>query len=77
MSAILTPWFPKNVVPVRPGVYQVQHGAGYFFAYWNGKDFGWRDRDSVGAYERRFAATAAERLAPWRGLAFDPNEAPK
>ena len=66
----LTPWFPADVKPVRPGVYEVQTITGRF-AYFDGYSWGWsfatkreaeRDRDPWYAMQKKL----------WRGLNKEP-----
>lgn len=69
-----TPWYPSDVHPSVPGVYQVQLAhfpASVFYAYWNGKKFGYRValRDmAFQALKRRDDRTYAGDFAIWRGL---------
>lgn len=67
----LTPWFPASVKPVRVGVYRVESGGWY--AYWNGRKFGWRDLTPSKAYANRNEATLCTKLASWCGLAEKPE----
>lgn len=69
----LTPWFSRDVAPVRAGVYQRKYGSGVAYSRWDGKL--WR----AGSYEfdlakKRKEASYQPRL-PWRGLASDPAKA--
>jgi hypothetical protein len=69
----LTPWFPGNVKPVRPGVYQQMCGfnrdVGY--QYWDGKVWGLWSRTIEGA--RHDGWPASPQNDPWRGLAEEPK----
>ena len=72
----LTPWYPPEVKPVRKGVYEVREevfGKWTVFAYWNGKRFGYRETESIRAYDKRDHPTGLSATAPWRGLAEEPK----
>ena len=79
MKPKLTPWFPAHVKPARVGVYEVddQDGMiGPWYAYWNGRRFGWRSwKGPQEAYESRFDSIGLDERAIWRGLAEDPAKA--
>ena len=74
----LTPWFPENVKPARPGVYETQmtgveppYGHGY--SHWNGER--WSDTSKT----RRIPAWKKTAIGwptkVWRGLVNDPRTA--
>jgi hypothetical protein len=75
----LTQWFKYEDVPVRYGVYEVNPSVKYpktefdpeaFYAYWNGKRWGWITDSVFGAYESRNTETGWEvGELPWRGIA--------
>jgi hypothetical protein len=71
---ILTPWFPGDVKPVRPGVYMQWCGleleVGY--QYWNGEFWGfWCSTvEAASQYKNTCASTQDE---PWRGLMEEPK----
>lgn len=73
----LTPWFPGDVKPVRPGVYitRLWESQGGMFAYWSGKHWGWRQPTAESA--AAFGVSGhdrAEQSKQWRGLAQQPKE---
>ena len=68
----LTPWFPANVLPVRPGVYEVDKYIGtHWYRRWDGKYW------FAGNYAPEDAASSKHALVmnahPWRGLAKPPK----
>jgi hypothetical protein len=71
---ILTPWFPGDVKPVRPGVYMQWCGfeldVGY--QHWNGEFWGfWCSTvEAASQYKNTRASTQDE---PWRGLMEEPK----
>jgi hypothetical protein len=68
-----TPWFPADVMPVRPGVYEVHSPDGTrWYQRWDGEC--WYRRRST----PESAASEMEQLwffnsLPWRGLAEPPK----
>lgn len=70
MNRAKTPWFPRNVKPVRPGVYERLFGADLMFARWDGRWF-------VAHYTVDLAARSTNvsgfQSRPWRGLANTPK----
>lgn len=71
----LTDWYPADVNPVRPGVYEVDCGATVlWYSLWDGED--WISIATTperarwfGKYEQYFSTHSVQR---WRGLASDP-----
>jgi hypothetical protein len=63
-----TPWYPADVPPSVPGMYEVKSEYGYYYSYWNGKKFGYRAMDISRAFEYRDKLTHAGDTAIWRGL---------
>ncbi len=63
-----TPWYPANISPSVPGVYQVKICGMIGYAYWNGRKFGWRSFDVKTAFYDRNRPTNAGDTAVWRGL---------
>jgi hypothetical protein len=69
----LTPWFPADVKPVRPGVYKVKTRSGRpWYRRWDGKVW------FVGSNTPKDAASKIEQLwfidsRSWRGLAEPPK----
>jgi hypothetical protein len=66
MSKQMTQWYPSNIKPVRPGVYETTYTGGSY-CYFDGKRWGWanptvrkanKDRDTRGAYQAK----------EWRGF---------
>jgi hypothetical protein len=70
----LTEWFPGDVKPVRPGVYEREFGGGspngYGFSRWTGSRWAWRGRTPEEAAASKFLSQN-ERIR-WRGLAEKP-----
>ena len=66
----LTPWFPPEIKPAYPGVYEVSWTRGRFYRRWDGK------RWCVGS---RYPERAANNVGTptdersWRGLAEPPK----
>lgn len=75
----LTQWFRYEDVPVRYGVYEVNPAVKYpkteldpdaFYAYWDGKRWGWISDSIDGAFISRNTETGWEvGELPWRGIA--------
>lgn len=66
---MLTPEFPADVKPVRPGVYQVRphlHAAGWSFSRWNGRY--WSLFRSTAAKAARSTFPSGTQNKRWRGL---------
>lgn len=70
----ITPWFPGDVSPVRPGVYMIDQSrsndtyAEEVFSYWDGKF--WYQQDSEPKYAMLWVCYGPKK-APvyrWRGL---------
>lgn len=72
--AILTPWFPPEVKPVRPGVYiATTLRRERYFRYWTGT--AWLTGGSTvqeAEAERLLFCVNPEQMH-WRGLASDPS----
>lgn len=76
MSKIkLTPWFPGDVKPVRPGVYQQLSGNRDEFGYqrWDGRRWCLWCRKADDAARSRLVAASGFQNDPWRGLAEKPS----
>lgn len=76
MSADLTPWFPGDVKPVRPGVYQRDRSGPYdggpFYSEWTGCQ--WLvPAMSLERASKQTAVAIAQNGGRWRGLAKDPK----
>jgi len=65
----LTPWFPKTVKPIRPGVYQVDYAGNY--SYWTGDSWCLSICDRHSAFRIRQPSRIQDRT--WRGLAEEPK----
>ena len=82
MSARLTEWFPGEVKPALPGVYQRDYRQaknedriiGVAYSHWDGKQWSLFDATVIGAALSRGLSSCHLRL-PWRGLAEDPSAA--
>lgn len=68
-----TPWFPSNMKPARPGVYQVRplNAVGERFALWTGEY--WSVSSISADRARRFRIRSSHQHRVWRGLARDPH----
>lgn len=65
----VTPWFPFDTKPARPGVYQrdMRSGAGVIrFAYWSGRCWYTSMATVTSAASNHFPSRV--RHVPWRGL---------
>lgn len=86
----LTDWFPPDVLPVRPGPYQIEDGDTLCIAFWRGDGWGFASWESgqkgveacAGEDFRQANGSWIEDLR-WRGLAeppltgwFDPDTPP-
>lgn len=70
----LTPWFPGNVKPARPGVYQRKLSWGTRYAKWDGRVWlGYYYEPYSAAVGNHISAYQLSRDIEWRGLAKDPN----
>lgn len=86
MNKQLSPMFPPETPPVRKGVYAVtSDGLEEAFAYWNGKEFGYRcwahlygnEQEAINyAFVLRKNYTCLAKFASWCGLAYDPVALP-
>lgn len=75
----LTDWFPSEVLPARPGVYEIDredcHGRA--FSHWDGERWGWATLERLrGGFQNAIDAAAEAQRTPykrrWRGLAVQP-----
>lgn len=75
----LSIWFPHYVLPAHIGVYEVDDCDGLdgpWYAYWDGKKFGYRSWIGPdAAYSMRNDPTSCRETAQWRGLAEPPKKA--
>lgn len=74
MTDKLTPWFPGDVKPARPGAYQRRFHQGnspIFFSRWDGET--WRGVSSRPEGVAKTRASAVWMRLEWRGLAADPE----
>lgn len=65
-----TPWYPTDVKPVRPGVYEVDVrilGYASMYAYWDGAKWGWRQHTVVAA-DRNRDTHGASQNKKWRDV---------
>lgn len=70
--AEMTDWFPGDVKPVRPGVYETKEPDGsIWFNEFDGFDWFYGNHACVPSKSR--TVLPSERLISWRGLASDPN----
>jgi hypothetical protein len=87
---MMTPWFPADVNPAYPGVYELNSADqdGRCFSYWNGKFFEftaweWVKGDgAAGAVERCYDEIGKRGPTNfagngWRALNFDPKKSAK
>ena len=74
MSEKKTPWFPGDVKPARPGIYQRRFRS-IVYAKWSGTE--WKYAQSTPDRAALIVARSGDHQRPWRGLAQDPNGEPK
>jgi len=67
----LTPWFPADVMPVRPGVYEVNARPGPWYRRWDGRHWFAGDHTPENAASSKCALFM--NTNPWRGLAEPPK----
>jgi hypothetical protein len=70
----LTPWFPGEVVPAYPGVYERRYRLQTAYARWDGSMWWWAATNVDEAGREENAVSVSARL-PWRGLAEPPEAA--
>lgn len=71
----LTEWFEPDVKPTLLGVYEVKSpygSAGPWYSYFDGREFGYRERSAEMAAKRAKDRTSLPGSATWRGLAEKP-----
>lgn len=70
----LTPWFPGEVKPARPGVYQQKFKGKIGYQFWNGTRWmAWAGTPEAAMHRMHWEIPDACQQDPWRGLAADPN----
>lgn len=65
----LTPWFPPEVPPVHPGVYEVEAHTVPFYRMWDGRF--WRTGDVSPAGARPHNPYLGHADFRWRGIQKD------
>lgn len=71
MRMAVTAWFPADLTPARPGVYERQVNLAPF-SYWDGARWGMSSQTAINALlNRRFLSNWQD--ARWRGLAAPPD----
>ena len=75
----LTPWYPGDVNPVRPGLYEVNYGShdypSTYYQYFDGKFWYYGHTDPKTAMNRyNTDRTPRFYLHQWRGLKHNPDE---
>lgn len=72
----LTPWFPGDVKPVRPGVYATRDPFGEWdgctYKFWSGRLWGYASLTVYDAYGSKHLGPSSLQDNEWRGLASDP-----
>lgn len=66
----MTDWFPKKIVPVREGVYNVKTAGKNSYqhtAKWTGSRW-------ISAWQEDDPATDEIKIKEWQGIAYDPDE---
>jgi hypothetical protein len=76
----LTKWFPADVKPARPGVYNVsclESGqSGKWYALFDGQRWSWKwDTDAASDVLHEDGNPSDWYLGSWRGLASHPKDA--
>ena len=66
-----TPWFPGDVMPVRPGVYEVNALPGPWYRRWDGRHWFAGGRTPKDAASSKYETVP--NVNPWRGLAEPPK----
>lgn len=74
----LTPWFPPEVKPVRPGVYQTQDKdlpGDTYYNLWDGVSwfYGFGELAERDTWRDESWPDSADSLKHWRGLAEQPK----
>ena len=69
----LTPWFPREVLPVNVGVYEIRshwnRACIGTYSYWTGQMWGWPCRDANTAKrEALYCGMPYIKRLEWRGL---------
>jgi len=74
----LTEWYPGDVKPARPGVYEtrIKGDIRQWFQHWNGEYFGYSSPSTFGAYASRSSKSIFD-FCEWRGLAHNPKGSKK
>lgn len=67
-----TRWFPGNIKPARPGVYEREWPTFVLFAEWTGYQWLIGHRTVRGATTRRLVSNQQDTIR-WRGLAHPPR----
>lgn len=67
----LTPWFPADVKPVRPGVYEMRCDPPRWYRRWDGRHWYIGDTNVSVAAKETLASWCAFEM--WRGLAEEPK----
>jgi hypothetical protein len=68
----LTPWFPGDAKPYRPGVYERRGFGTCRFSLWDGSMWRW-SYDSVSQAASASRVRARRQNCDWRGLAEEPK----
>ena len=68
----LTPWFPPEIKPVRPGIYIASVARREFYRRWDGERWYYGDYTVEAAKKRRKKWPLQVPLL-WRGLNYDPS----
>lgn len=74
----LTPWYPPNIKPVRPGVYEAQWGSSKLwedwpYSYWTGEEWANSGATPEEALRLKNWTLGANQSKKWRGLAKEPK----
>lgn len=80
MDEELTPWFPPEVKPVHPGVYErdasqldLSAASIKYYSHWDGVWFILKRSPEQAGNESGGPYHSFRQHLPWRGLAKDPN----
>ncbi len=72
-----TPWFPGDIKPAYPGVYEIREPDNdKFYNYFDGENWHWgaTDLDDVSVCDRMPKERQKELVVQWRGLTINTDK---